>query len=72
MPSRCTALNIRNYFQTGELPAPETICAPDYLPFEPWNTTASSAAATEEGREMMTLDQSLLELMRAPVLAFGD
>lgn len=32
-PSSCTVLHVRNYFQTGKLPRPETVCQPDYLPF---------------------------------------
>lgn len=32
-PSSCTALHVRQYFQTGKLPRPETVCQPDYLPF---------------------------------------
>ncbi|KUJ13110.1 alpha/beta-hydrolase [Mollisia scopiformis] len=71
MPSRCSALNIRKYFQTGELPTPGTICAPDYLPFERWDVTSSLSGTTDEERELITLDQSLLKLMEAPVLALG-
>lgn len=32
-PSLCTAKAIRQYFQTGELPSPGTVCQVDELPF---------------------------------------
>ncbi|KAE8441236.1 hypothetical protein EG329_005600 [Mollisiaceae sp. DMI_Dod_QoI] len=70
MPSRCTALNIRKYFQTGELPAPNTVCPPDYLPFERWNVTRSTTVMIEN-QEMTNLDEALMELMKAPVVGFG-
>ena len=32
-PSLCMARHIRRYFQTGQLPAPGTICLPNERPF---------------------------------------
>ncbi|KAE8356830.1 proteinase [Aspergillus coremiiformis] len=32
-PSLCVSRSIRRYFQTGELPAPGTVCAPELRPF---------------------------------------
>ena len=34
-PSKCTETYVRQYFQTGELPAPGTVCEVDALPFGP-------------------------------------
>lgn len=34
-PSNCTQSYVRQYFQTGELPPPDTICDADYEPFGP-------------------------------------
>lgn len=31
--SACTYGHVRNYFQTGDLPAAGTVCQPDQLPF---------------------------------------
>ncbi|KXJ90455.1 TAP-like protein-domain-containing protein [Microdochium bolleyi] len=33
-PSTCTAAHIRAYFQNGSLPADETLCEPDFYPFD--------------------------------------
>lgn len=68
MPSRCTALNIREYFQTGKLPASGTVCAPDYVPFERWNVTSSAIATTAGEQDIMDLDHALLQLMKAPTV----
>lgn len=34
-PSKCTENYVRRYFQTGELPAPNTVCEVDAYPFGP-------------------------------------
>jgi hypothetical protein len=33
MPSLCTGAYLREYFQSGSLPAKDTICQPDWKPF---------------------------------------
>ena len=36
-PSLCTAQIVRDYFQTGALPAPHTVCDVDEVPFQAAN-----------------------------------
>ncbi|CZR68039.1 uncharacterized protein PAC_17938 [Phialocephala subalpina] len=72
MPSKCTALNIRKYFQTGELPEPGTVCQPDYLLFERWNVTSWDDAKAEEELENIILDEALWKLMKAPIVGIGQ
>lgn len=68
-PSRCTALNIRNYFQTGEVPPEGAVCAPDYRPFDRWNISSAADAATDDSA-LAELDEALMELMKAPLSHF--
>ncbi|EKD20304.1 alpha beta hydrolase fold family [Drepanopeziza brunnea f. sp. 'multigermtubi' MB_m1] len=76
-PSRCTASTIRSYFQDGTLPAPDTTCAPDLVPFEPWSVdSAGFGLATTsdpgmEDEENLELDLAMVELMMAPVPGMG-
>lgn len=51
-PSLCTAKNIRNYFQTGQLPDPGTICEPDVRPLIGSDDTKIHSW-TEEDKEVM-------------------
>jgi hypothetical protein len=57
---------IRTYFQTGELPPPNTVCAPDLVPFEKWNFTALASMSAEE----IEVEMAMRKLMMAPV--FGS
>ncbi|KAI9050222.1 hypothetical protein LZ554_006361 [Drepanopeziza brunnea f. sp. 'monogermtubi'] len=74
-PSRCTASTIRSYFQNGTLPAPDTTCAPDLVPFEPWSVdSAGFGLATTPGmedEENLELNHAMVELMMAPVPGMG-
>lgn len=56
MPSTCTASHIREYFKTGALPPPDTVCSVDKGPFQNKNgqsgprTGQNVFVADEEGR----------------------
>lgn len=65
MPSKCASKAINAYFQDGTLPPPGTICEPDFVPFDKFDTSSvqSSSADAE-------LDAALLNLMLAPVMKF--
>ncbi|EKM52549.1 uncharacterized protein PHACADRAFT_126443 [Phanerochaete carnosa HHB-10118-sp] len=46
--STCTAIVIKEYFNNGTLPAPGTICQPDFQIFAPANETTSALRRTTE------------------------
>jgi hypothetical protein len=64
-PSKCTAKAIRAYFQNGTLPAPDTLCDPDFVPFDQWNSTTISASK-EYLNDDQELEAALLKLMVGP------
>ncbi|KAI6715765.1 hypothetical protein JHW43_001712, partial [Diplocarpon mali] len=71
-PSRCTALTIRSYFQSGALPRNGTVCAPDLVPFEPWDPLSPSASLSSQGgQESHELNTALRNLVLAPVPSLG-
>ncbi|KAI5860940.1 alpha/beta-hydrolase [Durotheca rogersii] len=51
-PSACTAGYIRAYFQNGTLPAPGTVCEPDYYPFDTLPTTEAGDELSVAYREL--------------------
>lgn len=63
-PSQCTARYIRRYFQYGTLPEEDTVCDPDLVPFERWNTSTSDMSDDD-------LKDALLKLLEAPVIGIG-
>lgn len=65
-PSLCIAKEIRKYFQTGELPAPGTVCSTDFKPF-----LGAPKEPVMEVTEMSSTDQRLRDAVMADVSSFG-
>lgn len=47
-PSVCTYGHVRNYFQTGDLPAAGTVCQPDQLPFGHMTASGDDLSGEDE------------------------
>ena len=47
--STCTAKNVNAYFTNGTLPAPGTVCQPDFQIFQPGNFTSALRRAEPPG-----------------------
>jgi len=63
--STCTARHIRKYFQTGELPAPDTVCEPDSVPFADGDDPSSEVSMDGPGREDEVLTQAVRRLAQS-------
>ena len=57
--STCTARYIRNYFQTGVLPAPDAVCEPDVAPFDLEVEGQQDSDADEDDAELSKAIQEL-------------
>lgn len=52
MPSRCTAMTIREYFQEGSMPEIGKVCAGDLVLFQPWNETLVESSGGDKQEEL--------------------
>ena len=65
MPSTCTQLHIRRYFQLGQLPPPGTICRTIKNAFPDGNSSDGSAPTVFSSPEEASMAQTVEELSRA-------
>ncbi|KAF2773910.1 hypothetical protein EJ03DRAFT_71529 [Teratosphaeria nubilosa] len=59
--SNCTVSYIRQYFQTGELPPPNTTCAADELPFGPSSSDEVMSVEASKARERTAIINEALQ-----------
>ncbi|KUJ24614.1 uncharacterized protein LY89DRAFT_634822 [Mollisia scopiformis] len=60
-PSLCTVKAIRNYFQTGALPAPGTVCQPEELPLL-GKVSRDISTLSEVDRELLRIIEGIKDL----------